>query len=291
MQELLCAGSATADEEPSLPTPPATTAETRAPRPAPRSQQVADQQPPQPRRQNNTHRIPSTVDPRDMVQFDATDDELQISSEDDGNDQEYVQSDGDDDLLQVGRSQPVGGRSTRHRQASAPAPPRRGSRPSRFTRQHRAPSARATRARNEIDERGDLDEDEYESDEPMDAAGEQSEVCFDLWISAQHHCIALQAAEHHFASPSCKFWFLQAHSGVQNAVDLLIRWSACRIPRVRPSCQILRKRQKEDAQAGDRVPARALSAPEGPHLAATAAVALDRQPAAAVVLVQPTHAH
>jgi hypothetical protein len=47
-----------------------------------------------------------------------------------------------------------------------------------------------------------MDEDEYESDEPMDAAGEQSEVCFDLWISAQHHCVALQAAEHHSASPS-----------------------------------------------------------------------------------------
>lgn len=106
-----------------------------------------------------------------MVQFDGSDDELQISSSDDGNDQEYVQSDGDDDLLQVGRSQPLAGRSTRRRQGDAGAaverPPRR--------------LLRRAAQRNEIDFREDHDEDDYESEDNMDAAAVGSEVCY--------HCV------------------------------------------------------------------------------------------------------
>lgn len=112
-----------------------------------------------------------------MVPFEGTDDELQISSSDDGNDQEYVQSDGEDDLLQVGRSQPVGGRSTRGRQGSV-AGARAGGADRPPNRRRRAASRLAAQ-RNEIDMREDHDEDEYESEDHGGAAAAlHSEVRF-----------------------------------------------------------------------------------------------------------------
>lgn len=204
------AGSAAAAEEPSLPTPPSTTAAARSPRAVPRQQQAATQQrlPQQSRR--NVHRIPSTVDPRDMVHFEGSDDEMQISSSDDGNDQEYVQSDGEDDmLLQVGRSQPVGGRHTRGRgdaaadDAAVAAAVAAADAAERPNRRQRAPPRRVP-ARNEIDMRDDIDEDDYDSEDHMDAASLNSEVrihqlqyetklpcCTQYWINLKRCSILL----------------------------------------------------------------------------------------------------
>lgn len=112
-----------------------------------------------------------------MVGYSDADEELQLSS--DGNDEEYVQSDGEDDLLHVGRSQPVGGLNTRRRQGTAgvSGSAGRAERPSRQQRpapRVRPPPRRRSPARNEIDAREDEEEEDYESD--GHAAASHSEV-------------------------------------------------------------------------------------------------------------------
>lgn len=173
--EVLHAGYATTAEEPSLPTPPATTAATRV-QPAARPQQAGARQQQTQSRGNRTV-IPSTVNPYEMVRYESEED-LQLSS--DGNDEEYVQSDGEDELLNVGRSQRVGGLSTRGRQVAVvdnssveqAARPSRRQRPT--PRERTAPRQRT--ARNEIDTREDEEEDDYNDESDGQAPVSHSEV-------------------------------------------------------------------------------------------------------------------
>lgn len=110
---------------------------------------------PAPRPRPNTHRIPSTVNPRDMVQIEnESGDEDGVALSEDGSDQEYVQSEAEEDL-------PLPGENRR------PRVPRRGGITGRTSR---AQAARA--GPNFIDEREDDEEGEYEND----SSGDEPEV-------------------------------------------------------------------------------------------------------------------
>lgn len=110
---------------------------------------------PAPRPRQNTHRIPSTVNPRDMVQIsgggDSENDGAVLSNDD--SDQEYVQSEGDDEPA-------VSGENTRTRE------PRRAAAAVRSSRGHALRSGH-----NFIDQRGD-DEGEYVNE----SSGDEPEV-------------------------------------------------------------------------------------------------------------------
>lgn len=123
--------------------------------------------PPAARPRHNTHRIPSTVNPRDMVQIsgggDSDNDGAVLSNDD--SDQEYVQSEAEDEPA-------MSAENPRAREL------RRNGTAARSSR-----SQAVRREQNYIDRRSDDEEGEYVNESSGDEPEVRGYSCEELWPS------------------------------------------------------------------------------------------------------------